>query len=106
MKPSEHRFLPEETVQKASVILKALADPTRIKILHLLSQETCSVGHIAEVLGMSQSAVSHQLAYLRNVQLVGYRRQGQTLYYSCKDDHVINMLKQLIEHAEHQEEKP
>jgi len=105
MKPAEHRFPTEETVQKASVILKALADPTRIKILHLLSQEACSVGHIADVLGMSQSAVSHQLATLRNVQLGGYRRQGQTVYYSCKDDHVITMLRQLIEHAEHQEEK-
>lgn len=101
MNPCDHHFLPEETVQKASLILKALADPARIKILYLLSQEACSVGHIAEVLGMSQSAVSHQLANLRHVQLVGYRREGQTLYYSCKDDHVINMLKQLIEHAEH-----
>lgn len=101
MNRAKYETLPDETVQKASIILKALADPTRIKILHLLSREPCPVGHIAEVLGMSQSAVSHQLAHLRNVQLVGYRREGQTLYYSCKDDHVIDMLKQLIEHAEH-----
>lgn len=101
MNRCDHPLLPEETVQKASIILKALADPTRIKILHLLSREACSVGHIADVLGMSQSAVSHQLAHLRNVQLVGYRREGQTVYYSCKDDHVVELLRQLIEHAEH-----
>lgn len=103
MNRSDHHFLSEETVQKVSIILKALADPTRIKILHLLSQEACHVGHIAEVLGMSQSAVSHQLANLRKVQLVGYLRVGQTLYYYCKDDHVIDMLKQIVAHAEHQE---
>lgn len=101
MKQHQAPVLPDDTVQKASIILKALADPTRIRILHLLSREPCAVGRIAEVLGMSQSAVSHQLAHLRNVQLVGYRREGQTLYYSCKDDHVIELLKQLIEHAEH-----
>lgn len=101
MKRDTEALLPDDTVQKAAIILKALADPTRIKILHLLSREPCPVGRIADALGMSQSAVSHQLAYLRNVQLVGYRREGQTLYYSCKDDHVIELLKQLIEHAEH-----
>src|SRR5690554_5768664 len=66
----EHHFLSEETVSEASTIFKALGDPTRIKILYLLSQEECSVNHIAEVLGMSQSAVSHQLATLRKLRLV------------------------------------
>ena len=75
---SEHRFLPEETVLTVSLIFKALADPTRIKILYLLSQEECSVNHIADVLEMSQSAVSHQLSYLRNMRLITYRREGRT----------------------------
>lgn len=86
------------------MIFKALADPTRIKILYLLSQEECSVNHIAEVLEMSQSAVSHQLSYLRNMKLITYRREGQTLIYTYKDEHVITLLRQAIEHAIHSPE--
>jgi len=104
MNRSEHRFLPEEIVLNTSLIFKALADPTRIKILYLLSQEECSVNHIAEVLEMSQSAVSHQLSYLRNMKLITYRREGQTLIYTYKDEHVITLLRQAIEHATHSPE--
>ena len=82
-----------------AMMFKALADPTRIKILYLLSQEECSVSHIAEVLEMSQSAVSHQLSLLRNLRLVKFRREANTVYYSCDDEHVISLLKQAIQHA-------
>ncbi|UFJ39255.1 metalloregulator ArsR/SmtB family transcription factor [Brevibacillus humidisoli] len=102
MNANEHDFLTAKTVQDVSLIFKALADPTRIKILYLLSQEECSVNHIAEVLGMSQSAVSHQLAYLRNLRLVTYRRSGNTFLYTYDDEHVIALLKQAIDHVQHQ----
>jgi ArsR family transcriptional regulator len=101
LKADEHSFLSEGTISEASLIFKALADPTRIKILYLLSQEECSVNHMAEVLDMSQSAVSHQLGYLRNMRLVKFRREGQTLFYTYNDEHVITLLKQAIEHAQH-----
>ncbi len=101
MKVEDHSFLVTETIEQVSQTFKVLSDPTRIRILYLLSQEECSVSHIAEVLGMSQSAVSHQLSILRNLRLVKYRREGKTLYYSCDDDHVLSLLKQAIEHAEH-----
>lgn len=101
VKTEDHLFLEAETVDEVSRLFKALADPTRIKMLCLLSQEECHVGHIAEVLGMSQSAVSHQLALLRTLRLVKYRREGKTLVYSCDDDHVISLLKQAIDHAQH-----
>jgi ArsR family transcriptional regulator, zinc-responsive transcriptional repressor len=94
----EHAFLSEETIDEASRIFKALADPTRIKILYLLSQEECSVGHITEVLEMTQSAVSHQLSLLRNLRLVKFRREGNTLYYTYADEHVIAVLNQVISH--------
>jgi ArsR family transcriptional regulator len=103
MQPHDHAFLPPELVQRVSVIFKALADPTRIKILYLLSQEECSVTHIAEVLDMTQSAVSHQLGFLRNIQLVKHRREGNMLYYSCDDEHVISLLRQAIDHSSHHE---
>lgn len=101
MNINEHSFLSPETVDNVSQIFKALADPTRIKILYLLSQEECSVNHIAEVLEISQSAVSHQLSFLRNIRLVKFRRDGNTLFYTFDDEHVISLLKQAIQHTEH-----
>ncbi|CAM4345460.1 ArsR/SmtB family transcription factor [Paenibacillus tarimensis] len=101
MKAEEHSFLSPEVVTDVSQIFKALADPTRIRILYMLSQEECSVNHIAEVLEISQSAVSHQLAMLRTMRLVKYRREGTAMLYSCDDAHVISLLRQAIDHAEH-----
>ncbi|KAF0995475.1 helix-turn-helix transcriptional regulator [Geobacillus sp. TFV-3] len=102
MNAEDHSFLDESVIEEVSRIFKALADPTRMKILYLLSQEECHVSHIAEMLGMSQSAVSHQLALLRTLRLVKYRREGKTLFYSCDDEHVISLLRQAIDHAQHQ----
>ena len=102
MKKQDHPHLSDQTVDDASRILKALSDPTRIKILYLLFQEECSVGHMVEVLGISQSAISHQLSYLRNLRLVKYRREGNTYFYTYDDEHVVEILNQVIEHVEHQ----
>ncbi len=101
MNQEKHLFLPQTTVDEASRIFKALGDPSRIKILYLLSQEECSVNHIAEVLGISQSAVSHQLGTLRKLKLVKYRREGNTLVYTYADEHVISILQQVIDHINH-----
>jgi len=98
MEPRDHTFLSASTVDEASRIFKALADPTRIKILYLLSQEECSVSHITEVLEMTQSAVSHQLSTLRKLRLVKYRREGSTLFYTYDDEHVITVLQQVLTH--------
>ncbi|SFJ47165.1 ArsR/SmtB family transcription factor [Thermoflavimicrobium dichotomicum] len=101
MRKDDHHFLSEEIVEEVSRTFKVLSDPTRIKILYLLSQEECNVNHIAEVLDVSQSAVSHQLAFLKSYRLVKARRQGKTIYYSCDDEHVIDLLKMTIDHIEH-----
>lgn len=98
MRQQDHSFLSHESVDEASRVFKALADPTRIRILYLLSQEECSVGHITEVLNMTQSAVSHQLSLLRNLRLVKYRREGNTFYYTYDDEHVITVLHQVLKH--------
>lgn len=97
----DDQFLAEEDIEIIAQTFKVLSDPTRIKILHLLSQNECSVTHLAEVLGMSQSAVSHQLRLLKNLRLVKFRREGHTVYYSCDDDHVIMLLKQAVQHITH-----
>ncbi|MHA6251829.1 ArsR/SmtB family transcription factor [Oceanobacillus sp. CAU 1775] len=93
--------LDEETLFIVSQTFKALGDPTRIRILHLLFKEEHSVNCIAERLNLKQSTVSHQLRFLKNLRLVKYRRDGTTLYYSHDDEHVLNILEQTIEHASH-----
>jgi ArsR family transcriptional regulator, zinc-responsive transcriptional repressor len=101
MQKEEHKTLAARSVEDAVMIFKALADPTRIRILHLLSEEECSVSHIAEVLGLSHSAISHQLSFLRSLRLVKTRREGRIIHYSCDDEHVVNLLRQTISHVEH-----
>ncbi|MBM7645634.1 DNA-binding transcriptional ArsR family regulator [Scopulibacillus daqui] len=102
MDDKKHIDLDEETLFTVSQIFKALSDPTRIRILHLLSQGECSVTHISEHLDLLQSTVSHQLRFLKNLRLVKSRRNGKTIYYSSDDDHVINILQQTINHARHE----
>ncbi|MBB4823423.1 DNA-binding transcriptional ArsR family regulator [Sporosarcina luteola] len=97
----EQQLLDEETLFVVSQTFKALSDPTRIRILNLLCKEERSVNDIAETLNLSQSSVSHQLRFLKNLRLVKFRREGTTLYYSEDDHHVMNLLKQAIDHAAH-----
>ncbi|WP_062352871.1 ArsR/SmtB family transcription factor [Bacillus kwashiorkori] len=94
-------FLDEETLFIVSQTFKALSEPTRIKILHLLSEREHSVNEIAERLGMLQTTVSHQLRFLKNLRLVKYRREGTTIFYSHDDEHVMTILEQTIDHARH-----
>ena len=67
---------------------RVFGDATRIRILWLLAKQEMNVGQLAEALDMTQSAVSHQLRVLRQNDLVKYRKDGKTVYYSLDDDHV------------------
>lgn len=93
--------LDEETLFIVSQTFKALSDPTRIRILHLLFHDEYSVNEIAEKLHLKQTTVSHQLRFLKNLRLVKFRREGTSLYYSHDDEHVMNTLKETIDHATH-----
>lgn len=97
----DHKELDEDILYTVSQTFKALGDPTRIRILHLLAQRECSVTEIAETLQLKQSTVSHQLAVLKSLRLVKFRREGTILYYSHDDDHVIQLLEQTIDHVSH-----
>ena len=97
----EGKHLDEETLFVVSQTFKALSDPTRIRILNFLCTGEHSVTDIAETLNLSQSNVSHQLRFLKNLRLVKYRRSGTTMFYSEDDEHIMNLLKQAIEHAGH-----
>ena len=88
----------EERYSDLAELFKVFGDVTRIKILSLLLHEERSVGDIAEGLGMTHSAISHQLNLLRRSKLVKSRREGKSVYYSLDDDHVCEILSCGIEH--------
>lgn len=90
----------EETIQKTADTFKVLSDPTRIRILHYLCQKEASVSDIASSLDLKQSTVSHQLRTLKLYRLVTHRREGTSIYYTFKDDHVMQTLEQMIDHIE------
>jgi ArsR family transcriptional regulator len=79
---------------------QALGDTSRIQIVWALAQGELCVGDIAELLSMSQPAVSHHLRTLRNLRLVKVRRDGRTSYYCLDDEHIENLLYEGIEHVE------
>ncbi|MDQ3460915.1 MAG: metalloregulator ArsR/SmtB family transcription factor [Deinococcota bacterium] len=89
----------EENVQDASLLLKAVADPTRLRLLSALATTELCVCDLAAVLGMSESAVSHQLRVLRTSRLVRYRKEGRIAYYRLSDNHVTDLLAGALEHA-------
>lgn len=90
--------MPEERYSDLAELFKVFGDVTRIKILSLLLLEERSVGEIADGLGMTQSAISHQLNLLRRSKLVKSRRDGKSIYYSLDDDHVSAILSCGMEH--------
>ena len=91
----------ENLIENLSQIFKALSDPTRIKIIYALMNGPLCVSDISELLGMSQSSISHQLALLRTQNLIKVKRRGRRAYYSLDDDHVLCIFKDGLEHAEH-----
>lgn len=102
MDPSQqYEPLNHETLETTAETFKALSDPTRIRILHLLNSKECSVKEITETLHLQQSTVSHQLRILKQLRLVKFRREKTTYYYSPDDAHVLELLKQAINHASH-----
>ena len=93
--------MPEETeLYDLAELFKVFGDSTRIKILYVLFQSEMCVCDIAQLLNMSQSAISHQLRVLKQAQLVKYRREGKTVFYSLADAHVNTILNQGLEHIE------
>ena len=87
-----------EDIMELSDLFKVFADSTRLRILHKLFNGPISVGVIAEALDMNQSAISHQLKYLKNSDLVKSERNGKSIYYSLADDHIKTIFKTGLEH--------
>lgn len=94
----QKRFPAEEKLIQLAELFKTFGDGTRIRILYvLLTAEVC-VCDLATLLGMTQSAVSHQLRILKQARLIKARRDGKSVFYSLADDHVATLLRQGMEH--------
>lgn len=89
-----------EDVDRLSTFFKVLGDPTRMRICLELAEETLCVCDLSANLGMSESAVSHQLRILKQSRIIGGRKEGKHVYYSLKDRHVSNILNQTREHLD------
>ena len=93
------RQLPDEdTLLRLAELFKVFGDGTRIRILYVLFESEVCVCDIARLLGMTQSAVSHQLRILKQAHLIRSRRDGKTVFYTLADDHVATLLRQGTEH--------
>lgn len=91
----------EEKLYDLAELFKVFGDTTRIKILHALFEEEMCVCDIAVLLGMNQSAISHQLRVLRQARIVKFRKEGKVVYYSLDDEHVKNIFEQGFIHIDH-----
>lgn len=88
----------EEILYDLADLFKVFADTTRIKILFALMDQEMCVADIADIVGATQSAVSHQLRALKQAHLVKFRRDGKNVFYSLSDSHVYTMLDQGMTH--------
>ena len=98
LKEIQDEMMVEETVFTMAESFKALADPTRLRILALLFDNERCVSDLADHLEVSQSAVSHQLRILRSLDIVRYRKDGREVFYDLADDHVRDILVRTLEH--------
>ena len=94
-------MLDAEIIESLSKLFKVFGDPTRIKILWALNVHELCVLDICDVLGMTKSAVSHQLGTLKEARLVKARREGKEVYYSLDDEHVKEIFETGIVHVSH-----
>jgi ArsR family transcriptional regulator, lead/cadmium/zinc/bismuth-responsive transcriptional repressor len=94
-------LIKEQTFTHLADLFGALSDPTRLRIISVLLEGEMNVGDIAGRLGMSESAVSHQLRGLRQMRLIHSRKDGRQVFYALDDDHVGKLYRLGLEHVEH-----
>ncbi len=94
-------MLDAQSAAEVSELFKALADPTRIRIISILAHTEMCVGDLCIALEMSQPAVSYQLRILRTLRIVRARKEGKHVYYTLDDDHVYQLYHQGVNHVQH-----
>jgi DNA-binding transcriptional ArsR family regulator len=100
MSNSSYVLLEATVVEALAETFRVLGDVTRVRILDAISRTELRVGEIAELLNLTESAVSHQLRLLRNMRLVRQRRDGKSIYYTLDDQHIVRLFEQGLEHVQ------
>jgi DNA-binding transcriptional ArsR family regulator len=93
-------LIPPQLAATLAETFRALGDPTRVRILDALSRAELCVCDLAALVGLSESATSHQLRLLRSLRLVRTRRSGRLIFYALDDDHITRLFAQGLEHVE------
>jgi DNA-binding transcriptional ArsR family regulator len=101
VKQAKKKLVDKGVANSLAGVFKALSDPTRVKIFNALFNGELCVCDIAEVINLSQSATSHQLRLLREMNLVKYKREGKTVLYSLTDQHVETLFNVTLKHLKH-----
>lgn len=103
IKESKGSMPDDDTLITLSDLFKVLGDMTRVKILSALLKNELCVCDLSEIVGMGQSAVSHQLRVLRGSKVVKYRREGKSIFYSMDDDHIRRLFEVALQHINEEE---
>ena len=93
--------LDENLAARVAELFRAFSDSSRVRIISALSKEELNVGLLAQLVGITESAVSHHLRSLRQMKLVQARREGKEVYYRVDDDHIIALFQQGVRHVQH-----
>lgn len=91
----------ERTARQVAALFGAFSDPSRVRIVARLVDQELNVGALAQAIGISESAVSHHLRSLRQMELVVARRDGKEVFYRIQDDHIVALFTQGVKHIQH-----
>ncbi len=94
--------LDERTAALLAEIFSALSDPSRIRIISALTEGEMNVGSLAEMVGISESAISHHLRGLRQMRIVRARKDGRQVFYALEDEHIADLYQRGLEHVLHE----
>lgn len=101
MAPMTTNNLSHETASDLAALFGALSDPTRLSIIAMLVEGELGVGEMVERLGLTKSAVSHQLRGLRDKRIIRDRKQGRNVFVCLDDEHVVELFQRGLEHIQH-----
>lgn len=94
--------LDEQTAERIASLFESLSDPTRVRIIAALVEAEMNVGDLVQMLGISKSALSHQLRSLRDKRIVRSRKQGRQVFISLDDHHILEMFQRSLDHVCHE----
>jgi DNA-binding transcriptional ArsR family regulator len=100
-RPAKPSALDERTAAQVAELFRAFSDPSRVRLIAALADCELNVSALAEVVGISESAVSHHMRGLRQMRLVRARKDGRQVYYCLDDDHVAALFRQGLDHVQH-----